>query len=121
MRIVVGNVQGLKDEDYYLLDELKGRRARVAIMTETHFDVRDSEEFKKMANEYGYRSSSITRWMRRFGGVTELVCEDLRSKQVKKSKHEDRLMGVGGGGDEKWFVGEICVEPTSSSEQGKKN
>ena len=51
MRIVVGNVQGLKDEDCMrdLLDELKGRRARVAILTETHFDVRDSEEFKKMA------------------------------------------------------------------------
>ena len=94
MRIVVGNVQGLKDEDCMrdLLDELKGRRTRVAILTETHFDVRDSEEFKKMANECGYRSYSITRWMRRFdhgsGGVTVLVCEDLRSKEVKKSEHE---------------------------------
>ena len=62
---------------------------------QTHFDVRESEEFKKMAIEYGYRSYSITRYMRRFdhgsGGVTVLVCEDLRSKEVKKSKHEDML------------------------------
>ena len=42
-----------------LLDELKGRRARVVILTETHFDVRESEQFKKMANENGYRSYSI--------------------------------------------------------------
>ena len=55
MRIVVGNIQGVKDEDCMtdLLDELKRRRARVAILTETHFDVRESEEFKKMANEFG--------------------------------------------------------------------
>ena len=113
MRIVVGNVQGLKDEDCMrdLLDQLKGRRARVAILTETHFDVRDSEEFKKMANEYGYRSYSITRWMRRFdhgsGGVTVLVYEDLRSKEVKKSKHEDMLWVCVEGGEEKLFVGGI--------------
>ena len=102
MRIVVGNIQGVKDEDCMtdLLEELKRRRARVAILTETHFD-RESEEFKKMANEYGYRSYSITRWMRRFdhgsGGVTVLVCEDLRSKEVKKSKHEDMLWVCVGG------------------------
>ena len=55
MSIVVGNIQGVKDEDCMtdLLDELKRRRARVAILTETHFDVRESEEFKKMANEFG--------------------------------------------------------------------
>ena len=54
MRFVVGNIQGVKDEDCMtdLLDELKGKRAHVAILTETHFDVRESEEFKKMANEH---------------------------------------------------------------------
>jgi hypothetical protein len=67
-----------------LLDELNRRRARVAILTETHFDVRESEEFKKMANEHGYRSYSITRWMRRFDHGSGGVCEDLRSKEVKK-------------------------------------
>ena len=125
MRIVVGNMQGVKDEDCMtdLLDELKRRRARVAILTETHFDVRDSEEFKKMANEYGYRSYSVTRWMRRFdhgsGGVTVLVCEDLRSKEVKKSKHEDMLWVCVEGGDEKLFVGGIYIVPTSSSRARK--
>ena len=68
------------------VDEMKGRRARVVILTETHFD--ESEEFKKMANGNGYRSSRITRLMRRFdhgsGGASMLVCEELRSKEVKK-------------------------------------
>ena len=80
-----------------LLDELKVLMLEIAM---------DSEEFKKMANEYE-RSYSITRWMRRFdhgsGGVTVLVCEDLRSKEVKKSKHEDMLWVCVEGGDEKWL------------------
>ena len=126
MRIVVGNVQGLKDEDCMrdLLDELKGRRARVAILTETHFDVRESEEFKKMANEYGYRSYSITRWMRRFdhgsGGVTVLVYEELRSNEVKKSKHEDMLWVCVEGGEEKGFAGIYSTDIVVESEESRR-
>ena len=46
-----------------------------------------------MANEFG----QVLEWqlMRRFdhgsGGVTVLVCEELRGKQRKKSKHEDDI------------------------------
>ena len=55
MRIVVGNVQGLKDEDCMrdLLDQLKGRRARVAILTETHFETAKSSRRWRMSMDIG--------------------------------------------------------------------
>ena len=46
-----------------------------------------------------------------------LVCEDLRSKEVKKSKHEDMLWVCVEGGDEKLLVGGIHIVPTSSSRE----
>ena len=85
------------------------RKVHIVIWTETHFEQKHSIEFEKIAEKKGYKTYSVTRWMKRYdsgsGGVTIMIDKQFQSKERKKSKMEDMLWVSMDVGKEKWFVG----------------
>ena len=79
--------------------------------------------FEKIADKNGYKTYSITRWMRRFdkgsGGVTIMVDKQLRSREIRKSKLEDLMWVEVDVGREKIVIGGAYLVPESSS-RGRK-
>ena len=87
------NANRLIDDDLmrYAVDEMRQRRVHIVIWTETHFQQKHSLIFEKIADKNGYKTYSITRWMRRFDKVVGVsqVDKQLRSREIRKSKLED--------------------------------
>ena len=119
------NANRLIDDDLMrdAVDEMRQRRVHIVIWTETHFQQKHSLIFEKIADKNGYKTYSITRWMRRFdkgsGGVTIMVDKQLRSREIRKSKLEDLMWVEVDVGREKIVIGGAYSVPESSS-RGRK-
>ena len=119
------NANRLIDDDLMrdAVDEMRQRRVHIVIWTETHFQQKHSLIFEKIADKNGYKTYSITRWMRRFdkgsGGVTIMVDKQLRSREIRKSKLEDLMWVEVDVGREKIVIGGAYLVPESSS-RGRK-
>ena len=119
------NANRLIDDDLMrdAVDEMRHRRVHIVIWTETHFQQKHSLIFEKIADKNGYKTYSITRWMRRFdkgsGGVTIMVDKQLRSREIRKSKLEDLMWVEVDVGREKIVIGGAYLVPESSS-RGRK-
>ena len=107
MRIVTCNANRLRDSD--LMRGSGGNEQEEG--THSNMDrntFRTSIEFEKIAEKKGYKTYSVTRWMKRYdsgsGGVTIMIDKQFQSKERKKSKMEDMLWVSMDVGKEKWFV-----------------
>jgi hypothetical protein len=98
---------------------MRRRQVHIVIWTETHFEQKHSIEFEKIAEKKGYKTYSITRWMKRFdlgsGGVTIMIDKQCQSRERRKSKLEDLIWVSIEIGGEKLFVGGAYIVPVSSS------
>ena len=67
MRIVTCNANRLRDSDLMreVVEEMNRRKVHIVIWTETHFEQKHSIEFEKIAEKKGYKTYSVTRWMKR--------------------------------------------------------
>ena len=89
MRIVTCNANRLRDNDLMreVVEEMNRRKVHIVIWTETHFEQKHSIEFEKIAEKKGYKTYSVTRWMKRYdsgsGGVTIMIDKQFQSKERK--------------------------------------
>ena len=91
------NANRLRDNDLMreAVEEMSRRQVHIVIWTETHFEQKHSIEFEEIAEKKGYKTYSITRWMKRYdsgsGGVTIMIDKQYQSRERRKSKLEDLI------------------------------
>ena len=102
---------------------MKKKNVCLVVLSETHFDNSDCSEFSRRAEKIGYKCFHITRLMKRgdhgSGGVTIMVDESLKCREVRRSKNEDLLWICIECETEKWFVGGVYLVPPSASRRRK--
>ena len=105
------------------VEEMRRKQVHITIWTETHFEQKHSIAFEEIAEKKGYKTYSITRWMRRFdagsGGVTIMIDRQFQSREMRKSKLEDLIWVKVEVGKEKMFIGGAYIVPVASSRSRK--
>jgi exonuclease III len=101
------------------IEMMKKKNICIVVFTETHFDNHDCVEFCSLACKYGYKCFYVTRLMKKgdygSGGVTIMVDERLKCRQIRMSNLEDLIWICIEFESERLFVGGVYLVPPSSS------